>query len=166
MKWLVSLIMIFLFVILYCLFKDDNINEFIQYNDKSYMENVKIIHKRENITKWTAHIKNIFFQKNDNDAKIEDILLNFPEKNIVLSAEKGNIDFNKNIINLKDKVTSFHEKFKIITDNIYWDISQDNLTSESEVLITSKRFRIRADEINTFNDVEISLLGNVRAVFR
>jgi len=160
------LIMLIALSVIYILFRDDAIPESINHSSQSYMENVTIIHKKENQMQWTGNIKRVLFSGSEKSAKLDGIVLHFPEKNISLRAKSGIYGLEKNMISLEEEVIASNQDYEIKSENLKWDVGEEKMTSESEVIIKARNFTIKADSMNASREGKVSLSGNVKAFFQ
>ncbi len=130
------------------------------------MEDVTIINKSKNTTKWSATVKKVLFADDENSADLKNVTLYFNEKDISLNSDSGIYDFKNSKIDLYGKVTALEKDYKLKSDKLSWDIKNEIMDIDSEVRIDGQNFTIRADSMESAEKGKVKFSGNVKATFR
>lgn len=135
----------------------------LQLGTDSYMNYVSILQKRDGEVKWEVKAKRAVFLNND-DVKLSDIKITFPEKKLVLTSERGMYDIENRNLTIEGNIKASTHDYDILATTLFWDSSREEIFSEERVRILGRNFVIDGDGITATTD-KARLHNNVKAVF-
>ncbi len=150
-------------VLVFYLSQDKDAKIKLRLEDNSYMDNVRIIQKKEGAVKWVLDAKKAVFLT-ANDIKLHSMKIFFPEKELVLTSNSGLYDVDNKSLKIEDNIKASTKDYDIVATTLFWDSSRNELLSDEQVHITGKRFSAVGDTMTATTDKAI-LNKNVKAVF-
>ncbi|MDI6801074.1 MAG: LPS export ABC transporter periplasmic protein LptC [Thermodesulfovibrionales bacterium] len=135
----------------------------LQFGTKSFMDDVKITHKKNNMTKWELHSQKATFLS-DKDVELANLKITFPEKGLVLTSDKGMYNIESRDLKIDDNIRASTEDYEIVAKTLFWDSSKNELFSDGKVMIVGKKFFIEGNALAATTD-KAKLNNNVKAVF-
>ncbi len=163
--WLI-VFSILLLIILFVMVRTPN-EDYKNYSikGKSFLEDIKIIHKENGDPLWILSAKRAEFIEDNNKAELEDIRLSLPKNELMLSAGKGIYSFSEQSFTTNDVVKAESKDYKITADSIDYEISSGTIKTDGKVILETKSFSVegigmKADGIN-----KVSILNDVKAIF-
>jgi len=131
--------------------------------DQSYMEDVKMVQRRDGVPKWTLNAKRAVFVTEQN-IEMSDLAITFPEKKMVLNSEKGMYNTDSKDLLIEGNIKASTGTYDIITTTLLWNGTRNELTSNQKVQIVGKRFVVEGEDLVATTD-KARLQKNIRAVF-
>lgn len=155
---------VFLFaVITVYLIQDKDTNTTLRFDNNSYMDDVSIIQKKKGTLQWIANAKKAVFL-NNTDVMLSNLKIILPEKELILTSDKGLYDIESRDLKIEDNINAFTKDYEIVATKLHWDSSRGEIVSDERIQIKGKRFFIEGDALKSSADKAI-LNGNVKAVF-
>jgi LPS export ABC transporter protein LptC len=133
---------------------------------ESFIEGLKVINKKNNITDWILTAKRADIQEHGDIAHLTDITMSIENRGITIYADKGLYNLKNKNITINGKVTAKNTDYSIITENVELDSITGYLKTEGNVKIDGKKFSLTGKGMKLDNsDQKIRILKNVEAIF-
>jgi len=138
----------------------------IQLKGESFLEGLKIIHKKNGLQNWILTAKRADISKDGNEADLTDVEMEVKNKGITIFAEKGLYNLDTKKISIEGTITAKNDAYSITTGQIEIDSDAGLLTTGKEVLIEGKKFTLQGKgmEINN-NEQKVRIMKDVKATF-
>lgn len=153
----------------------------LQVGMDSYMNDISFLQKRDGEIKWQLKAKSAVFldshsptadsrqqhlgtRLGDNDVKLFDLKMTFPEKNLVLTSDHGIYDIESRNLMIKGNIKASAPDYDILAATLFWDSSKEEIFSKERVRIVGRNFIIEGDGLTATTD-KARLNHNVKAVF-
>ena len=131
--------------------------------DQSYMEDVRMMQRRDGVAKWTLTAKKATFVT-EHDIQLSELGITFPEKKLVLNSEGGLYNTETRNLRIDGSIKATTGTYDILASSLFWDGKKNELTSDRKVQIVGKQFVVEGDDLVATTD-GAKLQKNVRAVF-
>ncbi len=135
----------------------------IRLADQSYMDDVRITQKKDGAVAWALAAKQAVFA-DANDVRLSDITIEFPQKELTLTADGGRFNIEKRDLRIDGNIRASTDDYNISAESLLWDSSKNELVSDKRVSITGKKFHIEGDTLRATKE-KATLENNVKAVF-
>jgi len=138
----------------------------IHLKGESFLEGLKIIHKKNGLQNWILTAKRADISKDGNEADLTDVEMEVKDKGITIFAEKGLYNLDTKKISIEGTITAKNNAYSITTGQIEIDSDAGLLTTGKEVLIEGKKFTLQGKgmEINN-NEQKVRIMKDVKATF-
>jgi LPS export ABC transporter protein LptC len=138
----------------------------IHLKGESFLEGLKIIHKKNGLQNWILTAKRADISKDGNEADLTDVEMEVKDKGITIFAEKGLYNLDTKKISIEGTITAKNNAYSITTGQIEIDSDAGLLTTGKEVLIEGKKFTLQGKgmEINN-NEQKVRIMKDVQATF-
>lgn len=138
----------------------------IHLKGESFLEGLKIIHKKNGLQNWILTAKRADISKDGNEADLTDVEMEVKNKGITIFAEKGVYNLDTKKISIEGTITAKNNAYSITTGQIEIDSDAGLLTTGKEVLIEGKKFTLQGKgmEINN-NEQKVRIMKDVKATF-
>ena len=138
----------------------------IHLKGESFLEGLKIIHKKNGLQNWILTAKRADISKDGNEADLTDVEMEVKNKGITIFAEKGIYNLDTKKISIEGTITAKNNAYSITTGQIEIDSDAGLLTTGKEVLIEGKKFTLQGKgmEINN-NEQKVRIMKDVKATF-
>ncbi len=143
--------------------KEDDKNFIIK--GKSFLEDIRIIHKENGMPSWILTAKKAEFVEDNNKAELEDIRLSLPKNQVILFADKGVYNFSEQNFSTNGVVKAESKDYKITADSIDYEISSGTIKTEGRVILETKSFSIEGIGMKTDGREKVNILNDVKATF-
>jgi LPS export ABC transporter protein LptC len=137
----------------------------LRVRGNSYMENIRILQKKNGITLWTFNAKKADFIEGEGKAKLSDINMLIEKNGVVLYADKGIYDLTEQSFTTDSAVRADSKDFTITTDSIDYDVSTGKIKTNGQVKLDSKRFRVEGKGMQADSENKVKILDDVKATF-
>ncbi|KAF0182932.1 MAG: hypothetical protein FD164_886 [Nitrospirae bacterium] len=161
--WFASVAVLLFGIIAFYVNHDRDFRAKIVLGDQSYMEDVRIVQRRDGVAKWTLNAKKAVFET-ENDIRLSDLGITFPEKKLVLNSEGGLYNTETRNLRIDGNVKATTGTYDVIASSLLWDGKTNELISDQKVQIVGKQFVVEGDDF-TATTAGAKLQKNVRAVF-
>lgn len=128
------------------------------------MDDIKITHRKEGLTKWTVDAKKAVF-KDANAVTLEDLKITFPEKELVLTSDAGVYNPADQSLKIEGSIKAMTNNYVINASTLSWDPEKNELSSDNKIQIVGKEFFIEGDELSASTD-KARLNNNIKAIFK
>ena len=132
----------------------------------SVMKKIQIIKVKKDRTLWWAKIKEATFGKDEHIARLKQISLYWPEKNIELIARRGIYNLSSGKIRLEDAIKGYRGDMEIQTDSLRYNPKKQLLYTKDGITIRGKGFTITGNEASIKDGKKLEIKGNVKSVFK
>ena len=138
----------------------------IHLKGESFLEGLKIIHKKNGLQNWILTAKRADISKDGNEADLTDVEMEVKNKGITIFAEKGLYNLDTKKISIEGTITAKNNAYSITTRQIEIDSDAGLLTTGKDVLIEGKKFTLQGKgmEINN-NEQKVRIMKDVKATF-
>jgi LPS export ABC transporter protein LptC len=137
----------------------------LKVRGNSYIEDIRILQKKNGITLWTLNAKKADFIEGEGKAKLSDINMVIEKNGIVLYADKGIYDLIGQSFTTYSAVRADSKDFTITADSIACDVSTGTINTNGRVELDSKKFRVEGKGMQTDSDKKVKILDDVKATF-
>ena len=156
-------LLFFLTVLAIYLNQENDLQSGLRLAENSYMDNISITQTNDGIVKWVLDAGKAVFV-GDNEVKLEELRITFPEKELVLTSEGGLYDVARRDLEISGNINASTKDFDIVAKRLFWDSSRGELVSDEKVKIVGKRFSVEGGRLEAASG-KARLRNNVRAVF-
>lgn len=143
--------------------QDYDIKKTLKLYDDSYMDDIKITHKKDGKDQWILSAKRAAFM-DSHEISINDLKIIFPDKGLNLTSSYGLYNNKNRNLELKGDIDASTDKYNIKAKRFLWDASKNELFSDQRVQIIGKGFFVEGDILTATGD-KARLDKNVKAVF-
>jgi LPS export ABC transporter protein LptC len=161
--WFLLTLLFFLAVLAIYLNQESDLSLKLKPAEGSYMDNVSIKQTNNGIVKWLLDARRAVFI-NDANVQLSELTVTFPEKGLVLFADSGKYDVENRNLDVRDNIKASTKDYDIVATQLFWNSSDNELTSNDKVKIIGKRFSVQGDRL-TATPGKAKLSHNVKAVF-
>ncbi len=161
--WLAAVAVALFGVIAFYVNHDRDFRAKLVVGDQSYMEDVRIVQRRDGVAKWTLNAKKAIFVT-ERDIQLSALGITFPEKKLVLNSEGGLYNTETRNLRIDGGIKATTGSYDILATSLFWDGKKNELTSDQKVQIVGKQFVVVGDDLVATTD-GAKLQRNVRAVF-
>lgn len=143
--------------------QNTNMQVKITPDDKSFMDNVRIAHRKSGVFKWSLNAQKAVFVTGSN-ISLEGVEMYSPEKGLKLVSDTGFYDMDNKNFKIAGNIKAAGKNYDIIASALVWDSAKNELVSDDKVKIIGKKFYVEGDMLEARDD-KAKLNRNVRAVF-
>jgi len=138
----------------------------INLKGESFLEGLRIIHKKNGLQNWILTAKRADISKDGNEADLTDVEMEVKNKGITIFAEKGLYNLDTKKISIEGAITAKNNAYSITTRQIEIDSDAGLLTTGKDVLIEGKKFTLQGKgmEIKN-NEQKVRIMKDVKATF-
>lgn len=138
----------------------------IHLKGESFLEGLKIIHKKNGVPNWILTARRADISKDGNEADLTDVEMEVKNKGITIFAEKGLYNLDTRKISIKGSITAKNNAYSITTGQIEVDSDAGLLTTGENVLIRGEKFSLQGKgmEIKN-NEQKVRIMKDVKATF-
>lgn len=131
----------------------------------SFIEGLKIIHKKDGKNIWTLDAKRADIVENEGKAKLTDIAMTIEDKGMTIHAGNGLYDMSNRNLTLHGSITADAKDYTIIADSAEWNNSTGEIKTVGDVRVESKKFNVKGAGMEAKSDQKVRILKNVKATF-
>lgn len=165
-KILAIVLSILFFSMLFVMLRNSNeITRDLQIKGNSFIEGLKILHKKNGITIWTLSAKKADFMEGENKAELSDINMVMQKNGLVLYADKGVYNLLDQDFTTDSLVKAEGRDFVITADSIDYETSSGKIKTEGQVEVKSKKFKVEGKGMRADEEQKVSILNDVKAIF-
>jgi len=150
-------------VIAFFLNQEGDVRAKLVLAEQSYMEDVSIVQRREGVVKWMLSAKKAVFLPDD-DVKLADLQIRFPEKDLVLRSSNGVYNTESRNLKIDGEIKATTKSYDIRAKTLFWDAKKNEIVSDQPIQIVGQGFTVDGDDLVATTD-KAKLQNNVRAVF-
>ncbi|OGW38500.1 MAG: LPS export ABC transporter periplasmic protein LptC [Nitrospirae bacterium RBG_13_39_12] len=161
----IGLFILFLSILFIILRNDREINVNLQFKGNSFIENLKILQKKNGITTWTLNARKADFIEGEDKAELSDISMVIQKNDVVLHVDKGVYNLSNQSFSTDSVVNAEAKDFTIISDSIDYDISSGKIKTEGRVEFENKKFKIEGKGMKADASQKVDILDDVKATF-
>ncbi|MEW6571716.1 MAG: LPS export ABC transporter periplasmic protein LptC [Nitrospirota bacterium] len=132
---------------------------------KSFLENVKIIHREDGETLWILTARKAEFMQHENKAELSGVSLSIPENSVTLYADKGAYNISERNFTTDEIVTAKAAGYRITADSIDYEISSGKVKTGGRIKIEAKGFEVEGVGMSADSEEKVSILNDVKAIF-
>lgn len=135
----------------------------VRISESSFMDNVSITQRKNGIAKLFLNAEKAVFTSED-EVQLNGLKMTFPEKDLTLSSSSGLYNLKTKDLKINGDIKAYTKDFEIFADNLLWDSSRNEITSNKRIRIVGKNFSAEGDFLEAISD-KATLRENVRAIF-
>jgi LPS export ABC transporter protein LptC len=156
---------LFIFVISLILYAnyEKNYDVKLRVSDNSFMDNVSIIQRRDGIVKLSVNAEKAVFILDD-EVQLNRLTMTIPEKGLTLSSSSGLYNLKTKDLKMVGDIKAYTKDFEIFAENLLWDSSRNEVTSDKRIRIVGKNFSAEGNSFEAIAD-KATLKENVKAIF-
>ncbi|MCX8030937.1 MAG: LPS export ABC transporter periplasmic protein LptC [Thermodesulfovibrionales bacterium] len=136
----------------------------LTFSELPFMDEVRIKHMKEGSLKWSISAKKAIFL-NTNEIELSDLEIFFPEKDLTLKSQSGFYNHSNQSFLITGKIKAQTNNFIINAENLSWDATKNQLSSNKKIEIVGNNFFIEGNELSASLD-KARLNSNVKAIFK
>lgn len=160
-----ALVMIITLFLFFPLFDDKDLKKDSVTPTASYIEGLRIIHRKKEDTAWTIMARRANFSRDEKIAMLDSIIIDIQKDNITLSAEKGVFDLETRDLRLEKNIVLKSKGYEVALKDLSWNPSKGLLKSDKQIELKGKGFNIKGDGLSATEEQKLKLHRNVRAIF-
>ena len=131
----------------------------------SFIEGLKIVHKKDGSNIWTLYAKRADIIESKNKARLSDVAMTIEKKDMTIQAVKGLYDLESRNLTLEGRITAVAKDYTIIADSVEWDQSKEEIKTEGNVRVESKKFNVEGAGMEASSGEKVRILKDVKATF-
>lgn len=155
----------FLVALLLFLRNNREIEKDLLFRGNSFIEGVKIVHKKGDNQRWTLIAKRADIIEDEDKAELTDIVITIDDKGMTIHAENGLYDFLSRDLTLNRRIKAVTKDYTIIADSVEWNQSSGEIKTTGNVKVESKRFNVAGKEMEANSEQKVRILKDVKATF-
>lgn len=161
-----SILFFSFFSILFLLFRNNReINGDLKIKGNSFIEGLKILHKKNGIDAWTLNAKRADFIEDENKAELSNISMVIQKNGIVLYADKGVYNLSEQSFTTDGIVQAEAKDYIITADSIDYEASSGKIKTDGRIRVEGKRFKVEGKGMRADAGQKVSISNDVKAIF-
>lgn len=161
---LLSLSLVFLF-----LGNSRELDKALLLKGGSFIEGLKIIHKKNGISMWTLNASRADIIEGSDRVKLDDVVLRVENKDenkeMTIYSPEGFYNIESRDLTLNGKIKAVTKGYTIITESVEWNQSKGEIKTKEAVKIESKKFNVEGSGMEADSEQKVRILKNVKATF-
>jgi LPS export ABC transporter protein LptC len=154
------------FSMLFVMLRNSNeITRDLQIKRSSFIEGLKILHKKNGITIWILSAKKADFLEGENKAELSDINMAMQKNGLVLYADKGEYNLSEESFTTDGVVRAEAKDYTITADSLDYEASSGEIKTDGRIKFKSKRFEVEGKGMKADAGQKVSILNDVKATF-
>jgi LPS export ABC transporter protein LptC len=151
----------------YLLKEDKGIRLDIRQKGESFIEGLKLVHKKNGDGDWVLTAQRADISEDGNTARLSGIAMTLRDKGVTVYADRGLYSMTDKNLSAEGRVIAKGADYSIISeDGAEFNGTSNSLKTGGNVTIEGRKFNVRGTGMDTANGGQIvRLLGNVKAVF-
>lgn len=141
------------------------IDEDLRIKSSSFIDGLRILHKKNGINLWTLNAKRADFTEAEDKARLSDINLVIQKEGLVLYADKGIYDLAKQRFTTDGIVKADTKDYTITADSIDYEASSGEIKTGGRIKVEGKRFRVEGKGMKADAGQKVSVFNDVKATF-
>jgi len=137
----------------------------LKIKGNSFIEGLKILHKKNGITIWTLSAKKADFMEGENKAELSDINMVMQKNGLVLYADKGVYNLSEQGFTTDGIVRAEAKDYTITADSIDYEASSGKIKTDGRIKFESKRFEVEGKGMKADAGQKVNILNDVKATF-
>ena len=131
----------------------------------SFIEGLKIIHKKNGISMWTLNASRADIIEGSDRVKLNDVVLRVENKEMTIYSPEGFYNMESRDLTLDGKIKAVAKGYIIITESVEWNQSKGEIKTKEAVKIESKKFNVEGVGMEADSEQKVRILKNVKATF-
>lgn len=160
---LIAVFIAFVVSVIYYLEDEDNQFKLKLSLEGSLFKDTYFVQKKDGEVKLALKSSETFISDDGKFMELKGVLIDFPEKNFKVSAQKAHYYPELGDLYLKEGIEGSSDQIKITGTEAYWKGSEKTLYSENPLIITGKNFSITGNSGKAKADL-IELNKGVKAI--
>ncbi|MBI4691679.1 MAG: LPS export ABC transporter periplasmic protein LptC [Nitrospirae bacterium] len=133
--------------------------------NNSFIEGLRIIHKRDGNIIWTLNAKRADIIGNDDKARLSDVVMMIESKGMAIHAGSGLYDIPNRNLTLNGRITADAKDYTIVCDSVDWNNSTEEIKTKGDVRFESKKFNVEGIGMEADSAQRLRIFKNVKAIF-
>jgi LPS export ABC transporter protein LptC len=146
---------------------DKGIRLDIHQKGESFIEGLRLVHKKNGDGDWVLTAKRADISEDGNIARLSGIAMTLRDKGVTLYADRGLYNMTDKNLSAEGRVVARGTNYSIISENgAEFNGTASSLKTDGHVTIKGGKFNVQGTGMDTADSGQIvRLLGNVKAVF-
>ena len=132
----------------------------------SFIEDLRILHRKSGTVDWTLTAKRADFLDNSEKARLKDIRMQIQKDGVSLFADSGTYDLATQSFTTDEMVQAEGDDYTIRADSIQYDISSGTIRTDGTIHVDGKGFTIQGKGLQADKDQKVHILNDVKATFQ
>jgi lipopolysaccharide assembly outer membrane protein LptD (OstA) len=137
----------------------------LQIKGGSFIEDVKILQKKDGTTVWTINAKTAMFSEEGDSAELNDIHMLLQKNGVELHADKGIYNLSERSFTTDSIVQAHAKDYKITADAVDYDVSSGRIRTDGKIKIEGKGFKVEGKGMKSDTGQRVTILHDVTATF-
>jgi len=158
---------VLLFSILFLMLKGgrENIGD-MQVKSDSFIDNIKILQKKDGATVWTLTAKKADFKEGNDKAELSNVDVFIEKSKVSLHADKGLYNLDERSFTTDSMVNAVSKNYRMTADSIDYETSSEKIKSGGRIKLEGKGFVVEGEGMKADGDKKVRILNNVKATFQ
>lgn len=143
----------------------ENIGDFQIKKGNSFIEDIKILQKKNGMTVWTLTASRADFAGGEDKAELTDINMVMHKNGVALQVDKGIYNLSDRSFTTDSIVKAESKNYKIIADSIDYEVTSGEIGTDGMVKLEGKGFRVEGKGMKADAEQKVSILNDVKATF-
>lgn len=137
----------------------------LNIKEGSFLEDLKIIHKKTGMTAWILNAEKAVFTESDEKAELEKIQLFIPENDVTLFADKGIYNLSEQSFTTGGAIKAKAKDYTIKAEMIDYEISSGTIEAAGKIEVEGKGFKIEGRGMKVDKEQKVRIYNDVKAIF-
>ncbi len=143
----------------------ENIGDFQIKKRNSFIEDIKILQKKNGVTVWTLTASKADFTGSEDKAELSNINMVIQENGVVLQADKGVYNLSDRSFTTDSIVKAESKNYKIKADSIDYEVTSGKIETDGRIKVEGKGFRVEGKGMKADAEQKVRILNDVKATF-
>jgi lipopolysaccharide assembly outer membrane protein LptD (OstA) len=137
----------------------------LRIKSSSFIDGLRILHKKNGIDLWTLNAKRADFTEGGDKAQLSDINLVIQKEGLILYADRGTYDLTEQRFTTEGIVKAETKDYTITADSIDYKASLGEIKTGGRIKVEGKSFRVEGRGMKADAGQKVSVLNDVKATF-
>lgn len=143
----------------------ENIGDFQIKKGNSFLEDIRILQKKNGVTVWTLTASKADFMEGENKAELNNINMVIQKNGLVLYADKGVYNLLEQSFTTEDIVRAEAKDYTITADSIDYEASSGEIKTDGRIKVEGKGFKVEGKGMKADAGQKVRILNDVKATF-
>jgi len=162
---MIGLSIFFASILLIIFMSDKESSKDLTIESNSFIDGLKIIQKKDGTPFWTLTARKADFKGGKNIVELSDVIMVLHRNNVILSTDKGTYDLSNQNLTTETPIRAEGKEYTITAGSIDYEASSGELTSEDRITIKGKSFTVDGKGIKVDSEQKVRILKDVKATF-
>lgn len=165
-NWIVPLFLSLCFFVFLIVKSERGVRLDLQARGDSFIEGVKIVHKKNGIADWVLTARRADIVKGGDEAVLQDLRLTMQDKALTINAGQGVYNLINKNIDIIGKITAEGRHFTMSTADISFDNDADVMKTNAPVRIEGEKYVLQGKGLQAdTGEQKMRILKDVTATF-